>query len=55
VKWIRTSLQSLARIVITFRLVLSLGAAAPASVALHALWPWPAVVPLLQYFALERP
>jgi hypothetical protein len=55
VKWFRTSLQSLTRIVIVYRFVLSLGAAASASIGLHALWPWPAAVPLLHYFALERP
>lgn len=53
--WLRSSLQSFTHIVIAYRLVLSLGVAAAASIMLHALWPWPAGVPLLHYFALERP
>ncbi|MEI9978217.1 MAG: TraM recognition domain-containing protein [Edaphobacter sp.] len=52
---LRVSLQSLTRIVIAYRLVLSVGVAASASIMLHTLWPWPASVPLLHYFALERP
>ncbi len=52
---VRAYLQGLTRIVIAYRLVLSVGAAASASIMLHALWPWPASVPLLHYFALERP
>ena len=52
---LRASLQTLTRTVIAYRLVLSVGAAASASIMLHALWPWPASVPLVHYFALERP
>jgi hypothetical protein len=48
------SLQSLTRIVIAYRLVLSAGIAASSSIMLHTLWPWPATVPLLHYFALQR-
>lgn len=54
-KRLRASLQTLAHTLIAYRLVLSLGVAAASSIALHAIWPWPATEPLLQYFALERP
>ena len=53
--WLRASLQTLTHIVIAYRLVVSVGAATSASIMLHTLWPWPATVPLLRYFALERP
>ena len=53
--WLRASLQSFTRIVIAYRLMLSLGVAASASIMLHAFWPWPASVALLHYFALQRP
>ncbi len=52
---LRASLQTLTRIVIAYRMVLSIGAAASASIMLHTLWPWPATVPLLRYFAIQRP
>jgi hypothetical protein len=55
VNWLRSSIQSLTRIVVAYRLVLSLGAAASASIMLHAFWPWPTTMPLLHYFALEKP
>lgn len=51
----RASLQTLTHIIIAYRVVLSVGAAASASIMLHTLWPWPATVPLLRYFALQRP
>ena len=52
---LRASLQSLTHIVIAYRVVLSVGVAASASILFHTLWPWPQAVPLLHYFALERP
>ena len=52
---LRASLQSLTRIVVAYRLVLSLGAAASASIMLHALWPWPSSVLILRYVAFEKP
>jgi hypothetical protein len=48
-------LQSLIHAVIACRIAISAGVAAAASIILHALWPWPAAVPLLRYFAFERP
>ena len=52
---LRASLQSLAHTLIAYRLALSLGVAAAASIVLHTIWPWPGTVPLLQCFAIERP
>ncbi len=52
---LRASLQSLTHTVVAYRIVLSVGVAAASSIALHAIWPWPAAAPLLRYFAMERP
>jgi hypothetical protein len=52
---LRASLQTLAHTLVAYRFALSVGIATAASVVLHAVWPWPAAQPLLQYFALERP
>jgi hypothetical protein len=52
---LRASFQSLTHAMVAYRLALSVGVAAAASIVLHALWPWPAYAPLLRYFAFERP
>lgn len=52
---IHVYLQSLTRILMAYRLALSIGVAGAASIVLHALWPWPDTVSLLRYFAMERP
>jgi hypothetical protein len=52
---LQTSLQALAHTLVSYRVALSVGIATAASIALHAVWPWPTAQPLLQYFALERP
>jgi hypothetical protein len=51
----RASLQRVTHILIAYRSALSIGVAAAASIVLDTLWPWPGTVPLLHYFALERP
>ncbi len=51
---LRASLQSLTHTLIVYRVALSVGVAAAASIVLHTFWPWPNAVPLLRYFALAR-
>ena len=52
---LRASLQALAHMLVAYRIAITFGVAAAASIVLHSVWPWPESQPLLQYFALERP
>lgn len=48
-------LQDLVRVLVAYRLVLSLGAAAASSFVLHSVWPWEGDGSLMRLFAAERP
>ena len=48
-------LQGLVRVLVTYRLVLSIGVAAASSFVLHSVWPWEGDGSLMRLFAAERP
>ena len=52
---LRSAFQGLVRTILAYRLALSIGMAAAASIMLHAIWPWPDANPLLRFFSMERP
>jgi hypothetical protein len=51
----RVATQTIVRILLAYRLALSVGLATAASIMLHAVWPWPEANSLLHLFCLERP